>query len=204
VERKNFAQRLYFAEGYRVVRPAYEGADVMVKDLGLDDGVVRLRAWADEDAGWYADTVRDPLIQRFTTDSPTLDAAQVLTAIVRLRGSEHDEGFLICDAVIGQPLGNIALRHDGQAGEISYWLAADARGRGAAKRALVLFSSWIFRTVGLTELWLRAHADNLPSQQVATRAGFRRDPLRDKTQEAKGEVWPMLGYTQPRPGPSIG
>jgi hypothetical protein len=43
----------------------------------LDDGVVRFREWADGDAAWYADEVRDPLIQRFTTESPELDAGQV-------------------------------------------------------------------------------------------------------------------------------
>ena len=34
---------------------------------GLDDGVVRLRERADDDAAWYAGSVRDPLVQRFTT-----------------------------------------------------------------------------------------------------------------------------------------
>jgi hypothetical protein len=68
-------------------------------DRGLDDGVVRLREWADEDASWYAESVRDALIQRFTTDSPTLDMAQVLAALVRLRGSDSEEGFVICDSL---------------------------------------------------------------------------------------------------------
>ncbi|MEV4399861.1 GNAT family N-acetyltransferase [Nonomuraea sp. NPDC049607] len=168
-------------------------------DHELDDGVVRLRAWTDEDAGWYAESVRDPLIQRFTTDSPTLDAAQVLAAIVRLRESEAGEGFLVCDSVTGRRLGNIALRHDGRFGEISYWVAAEARGRGVATRAVALFSAWAFRNVGLGELWLRAHRDNVASRLVASRTGFRRDPRRDETQEVKGEVWPMLGYALARP-----
>jgi [ribosomal protein S5]-alanine N-acetyltransferase len=171
-----------------------------MQDRGLDDGVVRLREWADDDAGWYAESVRDPLIQRFTTDSPTLDAAQVLAAILRLRASRDEEGFVICDAVTGQRLGNIALRHDGQGGEVSYWVAAEARGRGVATRALALFSSWAFRSVGLVEVWLRVHRDNVASQQVALGVGFCRDPQRDKSQEAKGVVWPMLGYALPRPG----
>jgi ribosomal-protein-alanine N-acetyltransferase len=170
-----------------------------MQDRGLDDGVVQLREWADDDSGWYAETVRDPLIQRFTTDSPTLDAAQVLAAIAGLRKASDAEGFVICDSATGQRLGNIALRHDGQAGEISYWVAAEARGRGVATRALALFSSWAFRSVGLTEVWLRAHQDNIASQQAAIRVGFCRDPERDKSQEVKGAVWPMLGYSLPRP-----
>ncbi|GGT42585.1 GNAT family N-acetyltransferase [Nonomuraea spiralis] len=175
-----------------------------MSDHELDDGVVRLREWADEDAGWYAESVRDTRIQRFTTDSPTLDAAEVVAAIVRLRGSGAEEGFLICDSVTGQRLGNIALRHDGKAGEISYWVAAEVRGRGVATRAVTLFSAWTFQTVGLSELWLRAHRDNVVPQRVASRAGVHRDPQRDKTQEVKGEMWPMLGYALSRPGASSG
>jgi RimJ/RimL family protein N-acetyltransferase len=171
-----------------------------VQDRGLDDGVVRLRDWADDDSAWYAENVRDPLIQRFTTDSATLDAGQVLAAIVRLRAAGDAEGFVICDAVTGERLGNIALRHDGEAGEVSYWVAAGARGRGVAARALALFSSWSFQAVGLEELWLRIHQDNVASQRAAVRAGYRRDPRRDKSQEVRGAVWPMLGYALRRPG----
>jgi RimJ/RimL family protein N-acetyltransferase len=171
-----------------------------MQDRGLNDGVVRLRDWADDDSAWYAESVRDPLIQRFTTDSPTLDAGQVLAAIVRLRAAGDAEGFVICDAVTGERLGNIALGHDGRAGEVSYWVAAGARGRGVAARALALFSSWSFQAVGLEELWLRIHQDNVASQRAAVRAGYRRDPGRDKSQEVKGAVWPMLGYALCRPG----
>lgn len=172
-----------------------------MRDHGLDDRVVRLDEWADEDAGWYADSARDPLIQRFTTDSPTLDTAQVLAAIARLREAGDAEGFLIRDAVTGQRLGNVALHHDGRTGEVSYWVAAEARGRGVATRAVALFTSWVLRNVGVDQVWLRAHRDNVASQQVASRAGFRRDPERDTSQEAKGALWPMLGYTLSRPNP---
>jgi [ribosomal protein S5]-alanine N-acetyltransferase len=169
-----------------------------MRDLELDDGVVRLREWADDDAAWYADSVQDPLIQQFTTDSPTLTAEQVLAAMVRMRASDADEGLVICDAVTGSRLGNIALRHDGSAGEVSYWVAAQARGRGVATRALALFSAWSFRVTGLEVLWLCVHRDNVASQRAAMRAGYRRDPGRDKSQQAKGSVWPMLGYVMDR------
>jgi [ribosomal protein S5]-alanine N-acetyltransferase len=170
-----------------------------VQELG--DEAVRLRDWADEDAAWYADTVRDPLIQRFATDSPALTAEDVVTAIRRMRTSVAEAGFVICDAVTGDRLGNIALQHDGNSGEVSYWVAASARGRGVATRALVLFSAWAFQAAGLDELWLCVHQENLRSQRVAERAGYRRAPERDKSQQAKGTVWPMLGYALGRPRP---
>ncbi|SEK52442.1 GNAT family N-acetyltransferase [Streptacidiphilus jiangxiensis] len=170
-----------------------------MSDHDLDDGVVRLRIWAASDAGWYAESVRESLIQRFTTDPPTLDAAEVRMAIVRMRASVDREGLLVADAVTGERLGNIALRHDGQSGEVSYWVAAEARGRGVATRAVGLFTTWAFRETGVRELWLRAHRDNVASQRVAVRAGFHRDPTRDTSKQIKGELWPLLGYTLRRP-----
>jgi [ribosomal protein S5]-alanine N-acetyltransferase len=73
-----------------------------------------------------------------------LDAGEVLAAIIGLRGASDAEGFVICDAVTGERLGNIALSHDGRTGVVSYWVAATARGRGVAAHACTLFSSWSF------------------------------------------------------------
>jgi RimJ/RimL family protein N-acetyltransferase len=165
-----------------------------MRDHGPDDAVVLLTAWGEEDARWYAESTRDPLIQRFTTESATLEAAQVVAAIRRLRADQNAEGFLIRDAVTGERLGNIALSHDGQSGEISYWVAAAARGRGVATRALTLFSHWSLRTVGLREVWLCVHRDNTASQRAAVKAGYQRAVSHDKTMEVKGTLWPMHGY----------
>ncbi|MGH6654957.1 MAG: GNAT family N-acetyltransferase [Actinocrinis sp.] len=167
-------------------------------DHGLDDGIVRLTPWADDDAQWYAASTRDPSIQQFTTESPALDAAQVLTAIRHLRTDRAAEGFLIRDAATNERLGNIALHHDRSSGEVSYWVAAEARGRGVASRALTLFSQWSLDALGLREVWLCAHEDNIPSQRAALNAGFQRDASRDKPMEAKGAIWPMLGYVLAR------
>jgi hypothetical protein len=60
------------------------------KQAWVLDGVVRPRERADDDAAWYAGSVRDPLIQRFTTESPAPDAGQVLAAIVRMRAHRQD------------------------------------------------------------------------------------------------------------------
>ncbi len=57
-------------------------------------------------------------------------------------------------------------------GEIGYWVAAGARGRGVTVRAIVLVRDWAVRELGLTTLDILPHADNAPSQAVAERAGF--------------------------------
>ena len=170
----------------------------MEPPAGCEDVV--LRPWTVDDAEWYAMTVTgDPLIQRFTSESPTVTVEEVRAAIAELlTGSPGAAGFLIADAVTNRRLGNIALTHDGTTGDVSYWVAADARGRGAATQALRLLSGWAFATLRLSELRLWTHIDNLGSRTAAERAGYRRDPARDQNRQIKGQTWPTIAYVQRR------
>ena len=90
--------------------------------------------------------------------------------------------------------GNMAVDVEGGVGHVSYLVAADARGRGLATRALTEFVAWIFANHEVTELRLWAHRDNAGSRRVAERAGFVRDPSRDQAREIKGAVWPTVSY----------
>jgi ribosomal-protein-alanine N-acetyltransferase len=137
-----------------------------------------------------------PQIQRYTTESPTLTAAEVRAAIIALADQTDTVGLVICDAITGQRLGNIALRHQASVGEVSYWVAAPARGRGVASRALRLLSAWAFAALGLSEIRLWTHADNLASRLVAERAGYRRAPEHDQRRVVNGRVWDTVGYLQ--------
>jgi len=166
----------------------------MTNVRSLFDELVVLRDWYDDDADWYAAAVRDPEIQRFTTEREDLTPEQVRAAIAELRGRRDQVGFVICDAVTGERLGNIALRRVGPVGEMSYWVAARARGRGVATAALRLLSNWAPATLGLSELRLWCHADNVPSRRVAERAGYRRARQHDGTRTVKGQPWPVVGY----------
>ena len=160
----------------------------------MRDSAIALRPWSHSDAGWYARSARDAEIQRFTTDASTLTAADVTAAISALSSDPRREGFLVADARTGARLGNIALDHaDGQ-GEISYWVAAEARGRGVARRAITLLTHWAFSRLDLQVMRLWTHADNAPSRAAAERAGFTRDPSGDRLREVKGEVWPTVAY----------
>jgi ribosomal-protein-alanine N-acetyltransferase len=96
--------------------------------------------------------------------------------------------------VSGQRLGNIALTYEDGVGDVSYWLASYARGRGAATEALRLFSDWVFATLLLSELRLWTHADNHGSRAVAQRVGYVRDPDRDQWRQVKGQNWPTVAY----------
>jgi RimJ/RimL family protein N-acetyltransferase len=57
-------------------------------------------------------------------------------------------------------------------GEIGYWVAAEARGRGIATRGVRLLADWCRDELGLTRIEVLPHKDNLPSRRVAEKAGF--------------------------------
>jgi len=55
--------------------------------------------------------------------------------------------------------------------QFGYWIAADARARGYATRAVVLLTRWLFE-LGAARVFLTIVADNEDSLAVARRAGF--------------------------------
>jgi RimJ/RimL family protein N-acetyltransferase len=161
----------------------------------LADDVIRLRPWQLTDAEWYADAAMDPMIQRFTSEPPALTAEDVRDAIAGLaEKTTSTASFVICALVTGERLGNIGLVHEAAVAEVSYWLAAGARGRGVATRALRLISRWAFDRIGLDEIRLWTHVGNLASRKVAERAGFHRSPEHDRERQVKGTNWWTVAY----------
>lgn len=79
-------------------------------------------------------------------------------------GESHP--FAIVDAETQELLGSIEL-HEATVG---YWVKPGARGRGIATRALRMVCGWATRR----PLQLTTHPENLASQRVAEKAGFRR------------------------------
>lgn len=153
---------------------------------------MRLREWTTADAAWYAGTTRDPEVQRYTTDPPTITAEQVARAIESRRDDPAAASLCIEDD--GERCGNMAVDVANGIGHVSYLVSANARGRGLATRALTEFVAWIFANHEATELRLWTHRDNLGSRKVAERSGFVRDPDRDQDREIKGAVWPTVAY----------
>jgi RimJ/RimL family protein N-acetyltransferase len=159
-----------------------------------DDGVVGLRRWHADDAAWYAESSRDAQIQRFTTEPASLTAADVATAIHRASRHDGQDAFQICSADGEQRLGNLAVEYHDETAHVSYWIAEDARGRGAATRALTLLVTYLRAggRVSSAELW--THADNVGSRRAAERAGFERRPDEDRDRTINGASWPTVAY----------
>ena len=127
-----------------------------------------------------------------------MTAEDVVAAIRALPGHPERAAYLIADRRSGERLGNIALTEDAGSGDVSYFVAAAARGRGVARAALRLLADAAFEHSDLRELRLWTHRDNTASRRVAEGAGFRREPGQDRDRLVKGESWPTVAYVRPR------
>ena len=163
----------------RTLRPV---APVRPPGITLTDGAVKLRAWRPDDASGVLAACQDQLIARFIPiPQPYTEAdAQTFVEIRRRDWETEDErSFAIVDAATGELLGSIA-RHGpfGHRATFGYWLVSQARGRGAATRALRLITDWTIATTEIIRLDLYTDVENDASGRVATRAGFVREGVR--------------------------
>ena len=115
----------------------------------------------------------DAEIPRFTLLVPSpytrADGVQFLTHVeAQWRGGAAERTFAITAA--GEFLGVVGIGLD--TGVIGYWLKREARGRGWTTRAVVAVVGWA-REQGLERFSLTTHPDNIASQRVALKAGFR-------------------------------
>jgi RimJ/RimL family protein N-acetyltransferase len=148
-------------------------------DPPLSDGIVALRCWIAADVPAIVEACQDPEIPRWTlVPSPygEADARAYLKRVADGWDADARATFAVVDAADHSALrgaaGLHAIEWDLRVADVGYWVAAPARGRGVATRAVELLAGWAFGTLGLERLELRAHEDNAASHAVARRAGF--------------------------------
>ncbi len=149
----------------------------------LAGDVVLLRPWREADVPGIVLAFSDPVMQRFSwrtayTETDARDSFAEREE-ARLRG----EGLSFALAEPGDRdvvLGGVSLhevRLDQGCAAVGYWLAPEARGRGAATQAVRLLARWAVAELGLARLELTCGPDNEASQHVAERCGFSREGL---------------------------
>ena len=148
-------------------------------DPPLTDGVVVLRRWMREDLGCVEEATQDPDIPRGTTVPATFTPAEGMAWIER-QWSRHDDGTglsqAIADAVSNEALGAaVLMARKPSTVEIGYWLIPRARGRGFGSRAVDLLARWAVTDAALARVEALVVPDNIPSQRVLEKAGFRRE-----------------------------
>ncbi|GAA4841879.1 hypothetical protein GCM10023201_35060 [Actinomycetospora corticicola] len=149
--------------------------------------LTRLRPWRDDDAEAIFRACQDVDVQRFTTvPSPYRreDADWFLAHYVH--DVEADGGASFCVEGLAEPgrvAGSMALLFVREGvGEIGYWCAPAARGRGWTSDALATMAAWSFAERDCGRLELTVEPANLASLAVARRAGFvadRVDPAKE-------------------------
>jgi RimJ/RimL family protein N-acetyltransferase len=149
-------------------------------DPPLSDGRIALREKSEADIPALVAAVQDPLIPRYTrVPSPygERQAREFLVYQRRRREEGVELSLLVVDAENDDLLGAVGARVDrrNECADIGYWVAREARGRGVASGAVVLLGAWLFQALELARLQVHTEVDNVASQRVAERAGFRRE-----------------------------
>jgi len=152
-----------------------------------------LRPWAEADIDAITEACQDPLIQRYVpVPAPYTRAhAEVFVRVTAPHVRAVGTGLIfgVFAAGTGEAVGSIGLhelsRLDapyGGAGEIGYWAAPGARGRGYLTEAVREVCRWAFEELGLARIEWLAIAGNEASWRVAEKAGFTREgTLRART-----------------------
>jgi RimJ/RimL family protein N-acetyltransferase len=145
------------------------------------DGLV-LRPWRIDDAPAVTAACQDPEIARWIPlipiDYKEEHARAFLTDSVRRFESGEGFAFAVLDAETKALAGSVAIRiQPFSCGHIGYWVAREARGRGVATTALKALCRWAVDELGLKRLELVTDPENVASQRVAEKAGFRREGI---------------------------
>jgi RimJ/RimL family protein N-acetyltransferase len=141
----------------------------------LTDRTVTLRPWLDGDAAAIVECIDgDPQIALWLDQVPQPYTLEDARSYIAGTAGVDQETYAVTDAASGRVLGSIGLGRpaDGVC-EIGYWIRADARGRGATTRALVLLAQAALDREGVERVQLRADVENVASRRVAAKAGFR-------------------------------
>jgi RimJ/RimL family protein N-acetyltransferase len=166
----------------------------------LVDGDTALRPWRDSDLRALVAACQDPEISRWTRvprNYGETDARAYLLQRYDLVSRGRAAPFAVVGSDDGVLAGSIALIRidwEHRRAEVGYWLAAPARGRGHATRAVELICDWGAHTLGLERIDLLAAIGNRASQRVAERAGFTREAVLRSYMSFARERQDMVAY----------
>ena len=148
--------------------------------MELHDDDVTLRPWRMEDAPAVEAACEDPEISYWIPFVPRPYAREDAETYVRgcIESGDERHPFAIVDAVTDELLGSIDMGVNAmRTGHIGYWVAARTRGRGVCTRALRTLAAWALDDLRVERLELITDPDNVASQRVAEKVGFRREGI---------------------------
>jgi [ribosomal protein S5]-alanine N-acetyltransferase len=146
----------------------------------LTDGHVSLRRWSEGDLRCIEEASHDRAITGGTSVPSRFTPEEGLDFVKR-QWSRVTDGVGVSQAIVetnhdvAVGLAFLGFRpQEGVAG-IGFWLVGSARGRGHARRAVHLLTSWALDGLDLVRVEAWTHVNNVPSQRVLLGAGFEHE-----------------------------
>ena len=137
-------------------------------------GGVLLRRWSEGDADAYWSALESPG-GRLWHGSTLATRDDVISALARRRDwttGDHASWALVDGMEFAGSISVHRIDREQSNGEIGYWIAPAARGRGLAVLAAKAACHWAFTDLGLHRIQLFHAVENTASALVAERAGF--------------------------------
>jgi [ribosomal protein S5]-alanine N-acetyltransferase len=171
-------------------------------------GEVRVRAFAERDAGMLMDLSTDPYVPKVTSLPGDADRSDTLAFVERqFDRLETGTGYFLCvadlhtDEALGMAGLSLAVIAEGRA-TAGYSVAPRSRGRGIAGQALTALTRFGWTISQLFRIELYIEPWNVASVRTAEFAGYEREGLLRSHQEIAGERVDMFRYAAIRPGSS--
>jgi len=165
-------------------------------DPPLTDGVVVLRPFDGRDLPAIERSQGDAEILRWF--GPSKQSPAEFLAHKQHGWEDGTSGsFAICD--VAHPdtcLGQVFVEPgEEQRADIGYWLLREARGEGRATRAVTLASAWALQELAIARLTLWTHPENVDSQRLAERSGFKREGVLRSFVAGPGGRWDVVFFS---------
>jgi RimJ/RimL family protein N-acetyltransferase len=140
----------------------------------LREREIALRPWRAEDAGAVYEACQDPETQRWIQAIPRPYTEEDARAFVAGELGFGPLQYAVTEN--GEVVGAIGMRvNEHRTGHIGYWCAPRARGRRVTTTALRVLCRHALDELALGRLELVTDPDNVASQRVAEKVGFRRE-----------------------------
>lgn len=157
--------------------------------MELRDGDLVLRPWTEDDVDAMVAGCNDPDVAHWIPTIPhpytEADARAFIRGEVR---PEHQALAIELDRRVVGGIG-IGLNAHDYRGTVGYWMAASSRGRGTCTRAVRLLARHALDVLELQRVDLFTDPDNVASQRVAEKVGFRREGvLRSHLRHPDGRI----------------
>jgi RimJ/RimL family protein N-acetyltransferase len=135
--------------------------------MEITDGVITLRTPSLADADDITEAMRKPEMSRWLLRVPQPYRREHAVEFIEIARRGERDSF------VAEADGRVVAAASVTDGEIGYWVAPWAQGRGLGTRVVILLRDWARRERGLERIELLIHPSNAPSIRLAEKAGFR-------------------------------